>query len=157
MTALTTNRLTLRPAEGKDADVLHGIWTDADVRRYLWDDVVISRDRALEAIEDGIGYWVIQTNREPTAIGFCGFRCIEGTSEIELLYGLLPQYWGRGLATEAAQALLDYIWRSTAFQRVWARTDAPNEKSLGVMRRLKMRHHSSTPTMFNYVIERPSD
>jgi [ribosomal protein S5]-alanine N-acetyltransferase len=71
------------------------------------------------------------------------------------MYGLLPQFWGKGIATEASGAALDYIWNSTAFPQVWARTDPPNTASVTVMVRLGMTHQSSTPTMISYVIDRP--
>ena len=54
--------------------------------------------------------------------------------EIEIVYGLLPAFWGRGLATEAPRAALAYL-RETGHTRVYARTDAPNEKSIAVLRR----------------------
>jgi hypothetical protein len=36
------------PFASEDLDALHALWTDPDVRRYLWDDIVISRERAAE-------------------------------------------------------------------------------------------------------------
>ena len=164
LSPIATDRLSLRAFTLDDVDVLHAVWTDPDVRRYLWDDIVISRERALEVVRShlvsvvasGIGYWVVHTAEDNAVIGFCGFRFTEGGNEIELMYGLLPQYWGRGLATEASRAALDYLWRNTTFLRVWARTDPPNTKSVEVMRRLHMRHMLSTTTMISYVLERPA-
>jgi [ribosomal protein S5]-alanine N-acetyltransferase len=161
---IATDRLSLRPFTQDDVDVLHAVWTDPDVRRYLWDDIVIPRERAVDVVRShlesvaasGIGYWVVHTAEDKPVIGFCGFRFIEGGNEIELMYGLLPQYWRRGLATEASRAALDYLWRNTSFVRAWARTDPPNTKSVEVMRRLHMRHVSSTATIISYVIERPA-
>jgi len=48
--SLRTERLILRPWTLQDVDALHLLWTDPDVRRYLWDDVVISRERAVGAV-----------------------------------------------------------------------------------------------------------
>jgi ribosomal-protein-alanine N-acetyltransferase len=157
---LVTSRLQLRPWDVHDIDSLHSLFNDQNVRKYLWDDVVIPRERVVELVEShfatvashDIGYWAIHAG---PMLGFCGFRFLENSSEIELLYGLLPEYWGKGLATEASQAALHYLWQATPFQRVWARTDAPNLKSVGVMRRLGMRHESSTETIVSYVFERP--
>ena len=69
---LETRRLTLRPFGVEDLDALHAIWTDPDVRRYLWDDLIISRERAAEtladaiatAAKDGIGYWTLRRSGE---------------------------------------------------------------------------------------------
>jgi len=159
---LCTDRLVLRPFTTEDVDLLHAMWTDPEVRRYLWDDIVISRDRALQVVQShlasvataGIGYWIVQTAAGNEAIGFCGFRFIDSGPEVELMYGLLPRHWGCGLATEASRAALDYLWRNTSFTRAWARTDPPNAKSVEVMRRLGMRHVSSTANMISYICEK---
>jgi [ribosomal protein S5]-alanine N-acetyltransferase len=82
----------------------------------LWDDEVIHRDRVVEAVESHltgvashrIGYWMIEKTAGPHTAGFCGFRFLDNSKEIELLYGLLLEHWGQGLATEAAQAALDF-------------------------------------------------
>ena len=159
---LTTSRLVLRPWERPDVDTLHAMWTHPDVRRYLWDDLIISRDQVRDVVEShlassaafGIGFWTVSTREDSATAGFCGFRSQEGEAEIELLYGLLPEYWGRGFATESAQAALDYLWGNTVFPSVWAHTDAPNAKSIAVLRRLGMRLYSSTPSRISFVIER---
>jgi ribosomal-protein-alanine N-acetyltransferase len=131
------------------------------VRRYLWDDVVIPRETALEIVEShlitseqhGFGYWAVcDPSPEAAIAGFCGFRFIDDGPEIEILYGLRGEYWGKGLATEVCQAALDYLWGSTSFGRVYARTDVPNEKSVGVMRRLGMQHESSDEKMIVYSV-----
>ena len=51
---LETKRLWLRPFAPQDTDVLHRLFTDPDVRRYLFDDKIVSRDRVDGEIEDSI-------------------------------------------------------------------------------------------------------
>ena len=60
------------------------------------------------------------------------------------------------LATEACIAALGFLWRSTKFARFYARTDAPNDKSVQVMLRLGMTHVSTTQSMVTYVLRRPA-
>jgi RimJ/RimL family protein N-acetyltransferase len=164
---IRTARTLLRPWTRQDVDALHALWTAPAVRRYLWDDVVITRDTAEKVVEShlltadklDIGYWVLHVpppilRAEAPIAGFCGFRFIDEGPEIELLYGLKGEYWGQGLATEASVAALGYLWRSTEFARVYARTDPPNEKSVQVMRRLGMTHVSTTPSLITYVLQR---
>jgi ribosomal-protein-alanine N-acetyltransferase len=84
--------------------------------------------------------------------GFCGFRYIDDSPDIELLYGLLPDYWGQGLATEAARAVLEYGFDAVQFRRIYARTDVPNRASVRVMERLGMKferetHLAARPTL----------
>ena len=47
---LETARLRLRPCRRDDIDVLHHIWTDLGVRKYVWDDQIIARSQAAEII-----------------------------------------------------------------------------------------------------------
>ena len=47
---LRTLRAVLRPLGVADLDAVHALWTDPDVRRYLWDDVAITRERAAEVV-----------------------------------------------------------------------------------------------------------
>jgi ribosomal-protein-alanine N-acetyltransferase len=60
----------------------------------------------------GIGYWALHPSDEEPLIGFCGFRGIEEIPDVEIVFGLTPACWGRGLATEAARAALDYLWET---------------------------------------------
>jgi [ribosomal protein S5]-alanine N-acetyltransferase len=159
---LVTRRLLLRPWEMSDVGTLHAMWNHPEVRRYLWDGRMVSREQVVEAVGSHlassaafrIGFWMVSPGENGAAAGFCGFRLQEGGSEIELLYGLLPEYWGQGFATESSQAALDYVWRNTRFPRVWAHTDPPNIKSVAVLERLGMRVSSSTPARISFLIER---
>ena len=59
-------------------------------------------------------------------IGFCGLRLMDGGPEVELMYGLAPAHWGRGLVTEGAAAWLARGFERDGRERIWALTDAPN-------------------------------
>jgi [ribosomal protein S5]-alanine N-acetyltransferase len=168
LAVMRTGRILLRPWVRDDVDVLHALWTAPEVRRYLWDDVVITRETAAQVVEShlatceahGIGYWALHippplSPAETPIAGFCGFRFIGDEPDIELMYGLRGEHWSKGLATEACIAALYYLWSGTSFPRVYARTDPPNTKSVRVMQRLGMTHVSSTGSMITYVLHRP--
>src|SRR5262245_48575997 len=103
---LRTPRLRLRPYRIEDVDALHALWTDPGVRRYLWDDVTIERERAAEAVGSSVadwaarryGQWVIAEPTTDSLMGFCGFRPADWSEDAELLVGLYPRHWGQGLA-----------------------------------------------------------
>jgi ribosomal-protein-alanine N-acetyltransferase len=160
-----TERMLLRPWTREDVDALHALWTAPEVRRFLWDDMVIPREAAEQVVaahlvtaeQYSFGYWSlhIPPAREQLA-GFCGFRFLEDSRDIELMYGLRGDYWARGYATEACIAALDYLWRATRFKRVFARTDPPNRRSIAVMLRLGMQHVATTENTITYMLLRPS-
>lgn len=142
---LTSERLLLHPMRAEDVDDAHRLWTDPDVRRYLWDDVVIARELAAEVVEascrhfseHGYGLWWVHRHDDPDWIGFCGFRPSK-EGEPELLYGLLPAAWGQGLAQEASRTVLAYLFDQLGHEKVVAATDFPNTASVRVLERLGM-------------------
>lgn len=141
---LDTSRLNLRPCELNDLEPLHSLWTEPGVRRFLLDDRLISQSDAEAYIRfsldcfanHGFGFWVFGLKRESAILGFCGFRIIEEAAEPELLYGLTEQHWGRGLAAEAASAIVNFGFAARGLKRVIAVADTANQSSISVMKRI---------------------
>jgi len=159
---LSTERLQLYPVTLEDVDALLALWRDPDVRRYLWDDRQITRREAeelvaqfLAAARQGHHLWTLEAEGG-ALVGFVALREIPNTAELELLYGLAPQFWGRGFATEAASAVLEYGFDVLGLARIWARTDPPNTPSMEVARRLGMRPADDPggTSLVSFVIER---
>lgn len=162
---LETVRLRLEPVLPRDATAMHRLWTDPEVRRYLWDDEVIPFERAeaaaLASAADfaahRFGLWSLIERRTGALAGFCGLRTEGIGDEPELLFGLLPAYWGRGLVQEASRAVLDYVFRTLGLPRVIAATDVANERSARTLAAIGMRLerrglHDGLDTLF-YGIE----
>jgi [ribosomal protein S5]-alanine N-acetyltransferase len=144
---IETARLRLRPLVPEDLDAIHSIWVEPEVRRYLWDDEQISRERA-EAVlagssesfgSDGFGIWAVIHKENEELIGFCGFRFLDDTPEIELLYGISTPHWGMGLATEAAGAAIRYGFEEVGFERVLGIADTENTASRRVLEKVGMK------------------
>lgn len=147
MKALHTDRLLLRPFGLEDEEALFHLWNDPLVRRYLFDDQPVPREAVQEQIalsqqdfrERGFGEFALFLKEQPEElIGFCGLRRIEGSQDIEVLYGLLPGFWGRGLATEAAGAVLRFGFEQVGLEEIFAGADLANAASVRCMVRLGM-------------------
>ncbi len=147
MAILETKRLRLRPLEEADIPALHSFWTQPDVRRYLWDNVIITMERVAEIVAEstaffakfGSGFFAIESKDDPGALlGFCGHRQFEDGETVELLYGILPEHSGEGRVTEAAMEVMRHGFEDCGFEKVIAVTDTPNQKSVNVMQRLGM-------------------
>jgi RimJ/RimL family protein N-acetyltransferase len=56
--------------------------------------------------EHGFGIWILRDPASGRVVGKAGLRhlTVEGAGEVELVYALFPEFWGRGLATDAARA-----------------------------------------------------
>jgi [ribosomal protein S5]-alanine N-acetyltransferase len=92
--------------------------------------------------------------------GFCGLIHREADAPPELMYALAPEYWGQGLATEAARAVLAHGFEQLQSPRITAASDPPNAASVRVLERLGMRftHRAALnglDTVF-YEIARPT-
>jgi ribosomal-protein-alanine N-acetyltransferase len=143
---IETARLRMRPFERGDADELHRIFTDAGIRQYLLDDRIVPREWVEEEIAASIarfesgsaGLFCVYSKEDETLIGFCGFRPFFEPPELQLLYGLLPACWSKGLATEAARAMIAFGFQELAFDRVTASADAANAASLRVLEKAGM-------------------
>ena len=144
---LETMRLRLQPFLLEDEEALHRYFADPDVRRFLWDDCVVPRETVRGVIEaslasfsdEGFGQWLAEDRKTRALVGFCGLRPIEDASQIEILYGLVRERWGEGLATEAGRAVLSYAFLTVGLSHVIGRTDSPNLASARVLERIGMR------------------
>lgn len=122
------------------------------MRRYLLDDELVSREwvesevvaSAARFRAGSAGLWTLRPLEGGAMAGFVGYRPFFDPPEPQLLYGLLPTYWGQGLATEAAKAAVDFGLHELGFAEVRAAVDAPNEASIAVLERLGMRECKRT-------------
>jgi [ribosomal protein S5]-alanine N-acetyltransferase len=143
---IETTRLELRPLTADDVDDIHRLWIHPEVRKYLWDDEVISREHAASVVEEstalfqgrGFGVWGMFARGAETLVGYCGYWFFHDPPQLQLLYGVAPTDWGKGLATEAARAMIRYGFEGLSFDRIIASADAPNPASLRVMEKAGM-------------------
>jgi RimJ/RimL family protein N-acetyltransferase len=99
---------------------------------------------------------MLEARGDTTLVGFAALKEIPKTSEVELYYGLAPQFWGQGLATEATRAVLQYGFDVLGLARLWARTDSPNAPSMRVSERLGMKpaDDPGETSLVSFVIQR---
>jgi ribosomal-protein-alanine N-acetyltransferase len=143
---IETARLRMRPFERGDVEELYCIFTVAGIRQYLLDDRIVPREWVEEEIAASIarfescsaGLFGVYLKENRTLIGFCGFRPFFEPPELQLLYGLLPACWSKGLATEAARAMIAFGFQELDLDRVTASADAANAASLRVMEKAGM-------------------
>ena len=142
---LRTPRLSLRPLSAADLAAMHAISTDPVVRRFLWDDRVVPEEECAELLaesrcrfdESGAGLFGVALRQDPAQlIGYAGLWAMGDPPELELLYALLPAHAGRGLATEAARAVMAYGAQRLGLTEFRACVDAPNAASIRVLERL---------------------
>ena len=132
------------PVTHADATAVHELWTSPGVRRYLWDDEIIPRERTDDAIatsddlfeQHDFGLWLLRERIDHSLVGFAGLWPFREAEQFELLYGVNERLWGRGYAVEAARAVIDYAFGTLDMPMISASTDVANAASLRVLEKL---------------------
>ncbi|GAA4373796.1 GNAT family N-acetyltransferase [Nocardioides caricicola] len=142
---LTTARLRLRPFEDADADGLWALHSDAHVLRYWdgppWTDPARAATflaSCRQLAEDGTGARLaVDRLADGAFLGWCTLsRVNPGFRSAALGYCYLQTSWGRGYATEAARAVLQWAFDTLDLNRVQAETDTRNAASARVLEKL---------------------
>jgi RimJ/RimL family protein N-acetyltransferase len=130
MNILETNRLALRLLTLADAADLYQIYSDPETMKFMGkapDSVEEERNNIQSHISHhyekyGVGMWATVLKENNRLIGRCGLmpKQIEGAEEVEIAYLLDREYWGKGLATEAAEAIVKYGYAKYGFKRIVA-------------------------------------
>lgn len=91
---------------------------------------------------DGYGWWALEVKGGPAFAGVIALQNVpfhaHFTPAIEVGWRLAYGQWGKGYATEAARAVLDYAFGKLGRDEVVAMTAALNKRSQRVMERLGM-------------------
>ncbi|WP_432477786.1 GNAT family N-acetyltransferase [Nocardioides sp. GXQ0305] len=137
---IRTERLVLRSHTADDTDDLYAFYGREDVATYLLQDPypraeLDDRVREWDSSDDDFGV-VIELDGRVVGDVVLMFR---GPSQAELGWVVHPDVGGRGIATEAARALIDVGFRHYGFHRIYAELDARNTASARLCERLGMR------------------
>ena len=115
---IETERLIIREFNEHDIDALFEMNRDPKILTYIPTDPFQSRQQAEALFNDvvlanykkyGFGRWAVYHKQDEKVIGFCGPKFIEELNEVEIGYRYLPEYWGKGIASEAVNAILPLL------------------------------------------------
>jgi RimJ/RimL family protein N-acetyltransferase len=139
-------RVSIRPFREEDLTAYLEFMTDPRATRYLMlepEQQTPAGARALfnlvrQSYQTAEPIWALAIATDADGfVGSCGISSLEDTI-VECYYSLLPKYWGRGYATEALRALLDYVFTHTVVTEVRAYMSPANPNSFGVAERVGM-------------------
>ncbi len=147
MEILETERLRLRTLALDDAPFYLEVVNDPAFIEYIGDRGIRTLDAARTAIAEGpmamqaaLGHslCLVELKQDGGPIGMCGLIKRETLPEVDIGYAFLPQFGGKGYATEAAAAVLAYA-PSLGIRRVLAITSPGNAGSNAVLKKIGMR------------------
>ena len=114
-TVIDTGRLLLRRFTTDDLDAFYQLGSRPEIIRYAQAEPLASREQPLDFMKAapfhdyatyGYGRFACVWKATGEVIGFSGVKYVPEIEDTELGYRFLPEYWGRGLATEAGAAVL---------------------------------------------------
>ena len=143
-----TERLLFRSIKRTDLDDIYEYSSNPRTSQYLLWDVHQSINTTREFVEIVLSKyksgeyndWAIVYKPSGKMIGTCGFTKIDEINNlVEIGYVLNPDFWGMGLATEAASRVIEFAFDVLKVNRVEARFMFGNEASLAVMKKIGMK------------------
>ncbi|MCF4097602.1 GNAT family N-acetyltransferase [Maritalea mediterranea] len=138
-----TERLICRPFEANDFDALVALQTDPHVYQYVGDGQPLSPDqvrlwidRSRKNIEtNGFGTGAIVYKDKDELIGWAGY-VQPPEQEIEIIYGLSQEEWGKGLGTEIVQGLVNAARDRYELIPLQATVDPQNSRSIKLLKKI---------------------
>jgi [ribosomal protein S5]-alanine N-acetyltransferase len=121
---IETSRLILREFDRSDLPALTPILADPQVMKFSTMGIhsIAQTERAIDNFIDsykrlGFGLWAVILKESDLLIGYCGLAIdrIDDRDEPEIGYRLDSKFWGKGFATEAALASIEYGFVGGAF------------------------------------------
>ena len=143
MKRLETERLSLRPAREADKPFLYTLFGHPDVMRYwLGGRAMIPEEvDALTAyFSNDYGILLVTEKATREAVGVAGIVPCPylGIADYEFGWGLLPDSWGQGYATEMTSALVEVGFRELPVERLLALAHPANTASWRVLEKAGM-------------------
>ncbi len=147
MDTLFTTDLTLEPLVAGHAEAMFDVLSEPELYRYLDFGPPPSLDHlrgVYEELEarvspDGSQLWLnwVVRPRDEAPVGFV--QATVSGADAWVAYVLAKEYWGRGYAFQATQAVVDHLRATCGVARFLATVQAGNERSIRLLRRLGFR------------------
>jgi ribosomal-protein-alanine N-acetyltransferase len=148
---LETERLILRKFVPEDLEKLIELRSDDEVIKYLGGrrlqnpEAIEKRMRFYMDCYAKYGYGMCAMIWKDTGemIGWSGLQPLEETGETEVGYGMIREFWGKGIGCEAARAWLGYGFEKAGLERIVAVAAPENAGSWRIMEKCGMRREKT--------------
>jgi RimJ/RimL family protein N-acetyltransferase len=167
---LESERLLFRSHEAADLEAFCAMEGDAEVRRYVGGAPRTReaaeqrfRERAMRDVAGRLGMWAAVLKADGSYVGRCGlYPNLDGGAKVagEAVLGfyIAREFWGRGLATEAARAFVDFGFGELKLARIVGSVQVENAASIRVLDKLGFviaRHEVGPRSFYHFELPRP--
>ncbi len=143
---IETERLILRKYTMEDVEDSYQMNLDPEVSRYTADGGVQPREVVEKRISENIigdygkyGFGRLAVTVKPQCdkvIGFCGLKYLPEFDEVDIGYRFAQKYWGQGIATESAKAVLKHGFEVLELKKIIGLVLPENKASSNVLKKL---------------------
>jgi len=142
---IETERLILREFNINDYKEVYEFGSNLEVQRYTGDKIIESLNDAKELIKNvwykdykkyGYGRWAVIYKPENKIIGFSGLKYLPEFNETDIGFRFLPEYWGKGLASEASYEIIKYGFEKLGLEKIIGIALAENIGSCKVLKKI---------------------
>lgn len=141
---LETDRLILRMFTKNDINQYAKICADGEVMRYIGKGETLSKEDAWWEVAGflghwqlkGYGMWALEEKQSGELIGRVGFLYPEGWPGFEIGWLLGREYWGKGYATEAAEAALVFGCQGEFHEKIISLVYPANNRSIRIVEKI---------------------
>lgn len=139
---LSSARLRLLPLDVDDAELLLPVYADPEVTEFFEDKITeiegvrnAVKQRLARDVPPGMGTWLIQL--DDTIVGHAHlWAARRPVGILEIGWTIGKAHWGKGIATEAARAVIDHGFRRLGVPAIFAAVHRDNAASLRVAQKL---------------------
>lgn len=139
-----TERLRLRGISAEDLDDFSEMNANPDFARYFGTGKPLSRWESWNVLTmlaghwmvRGFGFWFVEEKVTKKFVGRVGIWYPDGRPGTEIGWGISPDYWGKGYATEAARASKDWAFTNLGVDELISVIHPENEASKRVAIRI---------------------
>lgn len=144
---LVTPRLILRRLENDDAPFVLRLLNEPSFIENIGDKGVRSLDDARRYMREGpmamyeqygFGLWHTARKSDGVAVGMCGLLKRDHLPDVDIGYAYLPEFWGQGIAFEAAEAVMHHAAGKFGLRRLIGVVSEGNAGSIRVLEKLGM-------------------
>jgi ribosomal-protein-alanine N-acetyltransferase len=142
---IETNRLILRPFMMGDITPAYEMDADEAVNRYTGESGKVTKKEVERRIVEnvmgeykkyGYGRLAVTLKSNGQFIGFAGLKYLPNLKAVDIGYRLIPEYWGKGYATEASKACVKFAFETLNLTKIIAMVMPENKGSVRVLEKL---------------------
>ncbi|MCP3940323.1 MAG: GNAT family N-acetyltransferase [Desulfobacteraceae bacterium] len=143
-----TKRLKLRLFTKNDIDIIFKLNSIPEVIKYAEKKPVETLDEAYKSLKEGqladykkygYGRFAVELKSTKKVIGFCGIKFLPEYNLNDIGYRFLPEYWGKGFATESAKECIDFAKNDLKLPEIIALIEQSHQSSIRIAEKLGMK------------------